>query len=317
MNPGDPDEPSSDLALAAQELDERCQTAFERMERRIRAVPESLFRTINLHIPTLVTTAHGVFRNVMAHEAELVKAGFDPARVEDMLDYALALSRCHAVWRAAAEPAKRAQALAQRARKDRRRLHRLAIALVTDGLLDGDRVSQLRGGNGYLAIAYDVLGLVELYHEAWDHIAGKTSITRAEVDEARLYANRVIFELGEEKRKAMTRFVEETTLLRRQAYSLFVTTYAEVRKAVGWARREQGDVDRIIPSLFAERGLKSGETKRRKAAAKGGASAPEVEPVAARLVAAEEEPVPFDRQLPASGLDSVVVPWSGVPRKRG
>jgi hypothetical protein len=41
--------------------------------------------------------------------------------------------------------------------------------------------------------------------------------------------------------------------LRRRAYTLFVQAYDEVRRPVTYVRWEEGDVDEIVPSLFAGR----------------------------------------------------------------
>ncbi|WP_200850180.1 hypothetical protein, partial [Klebsiella pneumoniae] len=44
--------------------------------------------------------------------------------------------------------------------------------------------------------------------------------------------------------------------LRRRAYSVFVQTYDEVRRAMTYVRWEEDDVDEIVPSLYAGRSRK-------------------------------------------------------------
>jgi hypothetical protein len=287
--------------------------AFARMEPRIRAVPKSQFRTINLDIPVLVTTTYGVVPKVKALAEGFAKYRFDMSLVDDLLDYALALGHCHLRWRIAVEPPKTFRDLAQRVRQHRRRLHRLAIALVTDGLLDAERVETLKSGNGYNRLAFDTVGLFYLFRDAWHRIEGKTSVTQAELLQVGRDAEQLIRELGDDHAKERARVVAETTLLRRQAYALFLRTYAEVRQHVQFVRREQRDADAIMPSLFAERGLKSGATKRRKAA--GNEPAPPTPVVAAHLVGPGGSPTPAARQLPERTLDRISVPWPGLPGK--
>lgn len=315
MEPTDSETPPSDSSPPTPEPDPRCDVAFERMEQRIRAVPKGQFRTINLDIPTIVTQMSGVAFELKQHRELVASTGFDLSLIDDLYDYALALGHCHSSWRAAAKPNSALAQLAKGVRQSRRRLHRLAIALVTDGLLDGKRVNSQRGGNAYRLIAFDVLGLIELYREAWDRIAGKTSITRTDLDQASLDANLLILAIGRDEQRERARVVAEKTLLRRQAYALFVRAYAKVREAVRFARSDYGDVDAIIPSLFAERGLKSGTTKRNKAATANDVVGTRAEVVSARLVEVDEVPTPSGRQLPESRLEPIMVPWPGPPPK--
>lgn len=53
--------------------------------------------------------------------------------------------------------------------------------------------------------------------------------------------------------------VAEVTADRQRAYTLFVTSHDQVRRAISYLRWEQGDVDDIAPSLFA--GKKRRETE--------------------------------------------------------
>jgi hypothetical protein len=140
----------------------------------------------------------------------------------------------------------------------RDRFHSDASALVRRGLLDGERVDKLRGGNGHRMLAFDVIGLVDLFLESWERIQGKAALEVKELEEARAKGNRLIAAVGLRDQAPAVRHA--TALTRQKAYTLLVRAYDETRHGIAFVRRREGDVDTITPSLYAGRSKRPPET---------------------------------------------------------
>lgn len=59
-----------------------------------------------------------------------------------------------------------------------------AAALAHRGLIDGKPLADLKGGPGYLNVAYDLGALVRMLRERWSEIASKSAIQASELAEA-------------------------------------------------------------------------------------------------------------------------------------
>lgn len=180
---------------------------------------------------------------------------FDVSMVDHLRDYALALAHLHGDYRAAGGGVDNVGELAAQCLELRDRLHADATALAKRNLLDGKRVAKLRGGNSYRMIAFDTVGLVGLFLEKWDTLAGKTAVEMQELELARSKASRLVASLGLREQASPT--PNELTTLRQQAYTLLVRSYNDTRDAIAFVRRKQGDVDGIAPSLYAGRGRRT------------------------------------------------------------
>lgn len=126
-----------------------------------------------------------------------------------------------------------------------------AIALARRRLLEEDRVAKLRSNAGYKNIAFDVLGLVALLREHWAAIQNKTAVQSEELEAAERLADRLITAVGLREQGPVSLTVAVAARLR--AYTLFVRSYDEARRAVQYLRWHQGDADTIAPSLYAGR----------------------------------------------------------------
>jgi hypothetical protein len=71
-----------------------------------------------------------------------------------------------------------------------------AQGLGRRGLLEASRVEKLRSGVGYKNVAFDVLGLVGLFRERAQDLAGKTAVTAQELDQAAELAQRLVTAVG-------------------------------------------------------------------------------------------------------------------------
>jgi len=232
----------------------RFRDAYQRLVEEIRAVPVTALLTMNIDIPQAVTTALGALPELRAFRERIVKElpGFDITRFDKLEAYALAVGHAHSLWVAASVPMESLVALSDEAAKSRELLFSDATALAKRNLLDGRRLKELKGPNGYRNLAFDLLTLAAMLRENWERIAGKTAADLAELDQAETLADRLITALGEREQGQTT--AGASAEMRQRAYALFVSAYDQARRAVSHLRWDEGDVDTIVPSLYAGRG---------------------------------------------------------------
>jgi hypothetical protein len=165
--------------------------------------------------------------------------------------------------------------------------------------------------------------LAALIRDVWPKIAGKTMLQASELDQAETLADRIVTAVGHrEQGPAVVATAAED---RQRAFTLFLNTYNQVRRAVHFLRWDQGDADAIVPSLYAV-----GRSARRKGeeteepAPSANSTKPAVQPVVRKpdgrsatigtgsVGMPDSEPfAPIDEQ-PSSWGDAAI-----TPRQRG
>jgi hypothetical protein len=203
-------------------------------------------------VPTAMTTVLGSLREMVKLRPELVKLpGFDVGRFDKLRDYALALGHTHGGYRAAQGPVDPIGKLSEEVSALRDLLHTDALALAKRGLLDEGRVGKLRSGVGHRNVAFDVVGLVQVLREKWGAVASKTAVTEQELEHAAEVAQQLVIAVGVKDQAAQG--APAATLLRQQAFTLFVNAYDDARRGVSFLRWHAGDLDTIAPSIWAGR----------------------------------------------------------------
>lgn len=224
---------------------------FDRVRAVIEALPTSDLEAVNLPVGSVVQTVLGTYPEIVLLRDELRKFGaLDMQSVDNLRDYALALGYAHTLYRIAKGTPD--TQLVKDLFNIRERFHADAAPLVLRGLLDAAQVTVLKSGNNHQGLAYDVIGLCELFLANWDKFAGKLLLEKAEIDSARLAANRLLSALGAKEQGPSVN--AEVSVLRQKAFTLLLRTYNDVRAAVAFIRRREADVDSIVPSLYANRG---------------------------------------------------------------
>jgi hypothetical protein len=228
-------------------------SGFLRVEAEVRAVPTDELEPINLDVPATVETVRNAHDRIIAYREELAELGpFDVKNVDNLRDYALALGHTHVENRSTEEPVDRVAEMAEKAVDARELFLADAAVLVKRNMVSRETVDKLRSGTSYRSIAYDVLGLVKLFENHWETVGSRTMMTRGELDAAHTLANELLAMSGSKENTPPA--VTDASLLRQQAYTLLVKTYADVRDAIIYIRRRHGDADEIAPSLWAGRG---------------------------------------------------------------
>ncbi len=262
---------------------------------------------INLDIPSAIATVIGALPRMKTFREAFVTAlpNFDMAAFDALETYADALAYAHTAFLAASEPTADLPALLERATDMRDQLVSDATALARRGIVDAKRLADLKGGTGYLAIAYDLGALVRMIRERWSEISTKSAIQSFELDEAESLYEQITRAYGTRTRQSTAAAAQADD--RQRAYTLFVKAYDQARRAIQYVRWEEGDADKIVPSLYAGRGGRgSSDTKAPANGGQAGGGNPPVEPVDEPTKPVTPPPVePVDPGMPGgSPFDS-------------
>jgi hypothetical protein len=130
-----------------------------------------------------------------------------------------------------------------------------AEALADRKLVSADRVTAIRTGRGHLDLANDLVALSQLFREHWPIVSTRVAIIEErELDRAAELGTALLEALGA---RTVTRTEpnaqQQANDLRWRAFTLLAQTYDEIRAAVAYVRRKEGDAEGIAPSLYSTR----------------------------------------------------------------
>lgn len=233
-------------------VEQEMHLAYALVVQDIQTRPTEKLEPINVNVGTLLLTVLGAIPRIGPHRATMaLLPTFDISQVDDLQLYALALAEAHGLRRSAAQPNNDVTELARAQRQMREQLLLDARALAKRHLLDGKRVDKLASGTSYLSIAFDVVGLAGLFLEHWPAIDGKTGTTLQELERARKGASELVTAIGQRQQDDDADDAGER--IYREIYSRLHRAYADVRKALTFLRRKEGDANRIAPSAYKGR----------------------------------------------------------------
>jgi hypothetical protein len=208
---------------------------------------------INVDMPSVVATVLGALPEVRALRSELERVpDFDLATFDKLEDYATALGYTHAQYVTATQPSDDLEALSEEALGVREQLLADATALSLRGFIDGNRLKELRGANGYKNLATDLQGLAGILQESWAAVQGRSGVEMADLERAMKLGQRLLRVVGLREQGPATAAV--ATDIRQRAFTVLTRAWDQVRRAVMFLRWNIGDADQIAPSLYAGRG---------------------------------------------------------------
>jgi hypothetical protein len=214
--------------------------------------PEDLIR-VNVDVPSAVATVLGTLPEVTALRADVVKnlPTFDIAHLDRLHTYAMALSHAFVQSKSSTSEVDKLQELNVEATALRDTLHEDVKALARRGLVNPEAFRTCKGLMGYKIVATDLQVLATVARGNWGAIQGKCGITLDELDRAEKVAAHMLRLVGlrEQAPEAVAAAAED----RDRAFTLFMRSYDQVRRAVLFLRWDEGDHDKIAPSLYAGR----------------------------------------------------------------
>lgn len=244
--PPDPDPPE------IRGVEQDMHVAYELIVQDLQGNPIERLEPVNVNVATLLLTVLGALPRIAPHRPVLEQLPtFDVAQLDDLELCAYALAGAHSLRKGAAEPSNHVAELARLQKETRDLLQSDARALVKRGLLDGKRVAKLDSGTSHLALAFDVVALVSLFLQNWNAIDGKCGITLPELEKARKQASQLVAAIG--RRQQTAEEDDPDDIVYRQIFTRLTRAYTDVRKALSFIRRKEGDANRIAPSAYRGR----------------------------------------------------------------
>jgi hypothetical protein len=228
--------------------------AYEQAKPEIDALPDGEFVTVTTDVVAAATTGQGVYPEVIRLRPMIVQElpGFKIFRLDNLKTYALALLYANGEYKTATDPPATVVAMAETATHTRAVLLADANSLIAHGVLAPAVINNLQGVKGYKNVTADLISLVAIHRKYAEQIADRTSIKPDELTAAEDLAAKFSEAVGLREQSPQT--IAAATRTRQAAYTLFVTSYNEVRSAVQYLRRSEGDADVFIPSLFLVHG---------------------------------------------------------------
>lgn len=232
----------------------RGRVAYETVRNEIASVPDQDFVGITLDVATAVYTVIGKWAQIQTLRPLFVQylPGFDISVLDKLETYALALGQAQTEYKTVTDAPPSVVELGDKAINTRAVLLADVKSLIVRGLIPANSVDNLQGTNGYKNVVADVFELANILRVNQDKVAGRTSVTTQELNDAENLADELRTEIAE--REQTVAVAAETVHSRQAAYTLFINAYEEVRGAVQYLRRKDGDADDYTPSLFAGRG---------------------------------------------------------------
>lgn len=231
----------------------RIRDALAQVRGELEAISDDSLEIINVDPLGSVALARGALPKILAFRGEIAITLplFNLNNIDRLETYALALMAAQSYYCAARGLEKERAQLAAEANQLRKQLLLDFTFLSSRGLLMRANALELKGSNGHLNIAADVMTIATVLRENWNQVAGYCACTTADLDQAEILSDGLTRAVG--NREPVPAEVMEATRQRQRAYTLFIRAYAEVRAAIVYIRRNAFDADRIAPTLYGKR----------------------------------------------------------------
>jgi hypothetical protein len=233
----------------------RYREAYERAAPSAQALKAEDLITINIDVPTAVTTAVGALPQIMTFRDQAAALnGFDVSAFDQLETYTMATGVAHTLYMGASAGPEQLVQLNELAMQLRNTLYADAVALATRGLISGDRIGEFKANIGYKNLAFDLMALSGVIRQSWDKITGRTAITLNDLDQADLLYDQIVSAVGTREQAPVV--AAESSTKRQRHFTLFVNAYDQVRRAISFLRWDDDDLESIAPSLYAGRGAR-------------------------------------------------------------
>lgn len=236
--------------------------SFSRMLPFAQAITPEDTRDIQLNVGNMIETMLVAEPQMQKHRPLLLKLGdFDIANLDRLKDCAYAVGYMYTRMRTANGklPASSVATLVT----NRQLMHGQGISLVGFGYFEEEQVNALIKGKSHQDLAYDVIGLTNLFLEKGSELDGQTPLKRPLLIAMQSEATAMLSIIGERESRKTER--AEMSPLYRQFYTLGFNTYNEVRDALIYALRNHPDSEELLktvaPSLFEDRGRRAKAAK--------------------------------------------------------
>lgn len=226
------------------------QQALAEVADELAALDASEVLRVNVDVARAVSIVLGAEPQLLAFKEEIERAlpEHDASRLTRLRTYALAALYAH-LDAQPTPPRSDLSDLIQQSTALKQTLIIAADGLAHAGLVDGTRLAEIKSGSGHLDLATDLVALGALFDVSWPQIEGKTFVPYADVEQASRLGTALMVALGAKGHPA-SRVSSEAVDRKHRAFTLLFQVYDEARRALGYLRWHEDDVDLIAPSLY-------------------------------------------------------------------
>jgi len=243
-NPATQDEVSNEL-LGRETL--------TRLMPQLLALRSDELQQITADVRSVVATILGALPKIRTYREAIQKTipDFDIGAIEVLENAAVALHQADNDYLAAAGPSDEFDEWIEEAEHLRELLIADSNSLALRGLVNGSQLDELRGANGHKNLATDLGVLATVLRSSWDRIQGKTAVQAEELARAEKLSLHIVRNVGLRAQSAPV--VAEATEVRARSYTFALRSYDKLRRALSYLRWAEGDLEKIAPSVFANR----------------------------------------------------------------
>jgi len=221
--------------------------AFQELRPELDAIPPAEFTAMNSDPATGASIALGSVSRLMALREEIVVQLplFEIRLLDQLHKYAYAAWYADIMSLPASSGQSEEQALLAEGGVLRETLLIGAGPLAHRRLLDPATIEAIRSGSGPKDTAADLVALGTVYTNNWGAIDGKTIVTRAEVDRARVVGSLLFAAIS--VRETPPSALPITPEMRVRAFTALDRTYGKLRRAAQYLRGDEADT--IAPTI--------------------------------------------------------------------
>lgn len=241
-----------DAAATPHASKDKLEAAFLARKAEIDAIADDDTRATGVDVMQSASMMLGALPGIRRYREALAK--LNPMLGEDVDLIEESIMACEFTYielQTLSEPPEPVTEMVELGRKKLERLLVGASGLVDAGLFPDDYLSAVRGGRAYQDLAVDLLYLARLYIQRASTIASKTHIVEADWTEAQEIGQGLLNALQRREEQASQR--EAAVKTRNKAKVVTVTRWDRLRRGMTYERWDHGDVDEIVPSLYAAR----------------------------------------------------------------
>ena len=227
------------------------QAAYQRELPAIEAVRET--RILNLDIMSAILLLLAKLTGILALRDVLKSTlnDFDEQAFDRLPDLIRAAQHANGLYLQTTKAPGPLQALVDHGERERDLLYADAVALAKRGYLNIDSLREVKRTTGHRILIVDLQILHATFDQKLAELAGRTSVTREELDVVQGLIDTLSEAVGSKEHSQAAQ--ARATVIRAKAFTLLMDTYDEIRAGITYIRRKHRDADEIAPSAFITR----------------------------------------------------------------
>ena len=233
---------------------EDAERAYQRVQVELDAQDPADLTAQNVDIVAAASVALGVLPTVLSFRPRMVALPeFDPRNVDGLEDFIKAAWFAHITNFRYAEPTDIPR-LKEEVYALRAKFLLWAQPLVASGQFAQAALDRIKEGSGDRDAAGDVVALVALFRSKWDTVRNMCGVTASDLERGAQIGPGLFAALSRRDNEQNTASAESLRV--RRAWSRFDRAYQQCRRAIGYLRFDDDDVDTLVPNLRRNSGTR-------------------------------------------------------------